>query len=156
RSAPLELKRNNGCCRDSKGATSPLRWGGTGRYSGNGRPELPDSFIERAPLGVEAAIDMRASTTELEKRLGPSALYSSKIIKAGVCIADTKTLLSKRDVGASVAENISWVQRDNIFGKASRSRVEAILAIFRQRYLTEESVTKGLVTLVREKFSTVA
>jgi hypothetical protein len=99
---------------------------------------------------------MRGSTTELEKRLRPSALYSSKIIKAGALIGDTKTLLSHWDVGASVAENIGRVHRDNIFGKASRSRVEAILAIFRQRYLTEESVTKALVTFVREKFSTAA
>ena len=48
------------------------------------------------------------------------------------------------------------MQRDNIFGKASRSRVEAILAIFRQRYLYEESVTKALVTLVRQKFPITA
>ena len=65
-------------------------------------------------------------------------------------------LLSHWDVGASVGENISRVQRDNIFGKASRSRVEAILAIFRQRYLGEELVTKALVTLVRQKFPTAA
>lgn len=85
-----------------------------------------------------------------------AAVYSSKIIKAGALIGDTKTLLSHWDVTASVAENIDRVQRDNIFGKASRSRVQDILAIFRQRYLTEESVTKALVALVRRKFSTVA
>ena len=99
---------------------------------------------------------MPASTTELEKRLRSSAPYSSKIIKAGALIGDTKTLLSHWDVDASVDENINRVQRDNVFGKASRSRVEDILAIFRQRYLTEESVTKALVTLVRGKFPTAA
>jgi hypothetical protein len=99
---------------------------------------------------------MTASTTELEKRLPPSASYSSKIIKAGALIVDTKTLLSHWDVGASVAENISRVQRDNVFGKASRSRVDAILAIFRQRYLSEKSVTKALVILVRKKLPTAA
>ncbi len=99
---------------------------------------------------------MPASAIELKKRIRPSAPYSSKIIKAGALIGDTKTLLSLWDVGASVGENISRVQRDNIFGKASRSRVEAILAIFRQRYLSEESVTKALVTLVRQKFPTAA
>src|SRR5579864_6213584 len=99
---------------------------------------------------------MPASTTKLEKRLRSSAPYSSKIIKAGALIADTKTLLSHWDVGASVGENISRVQQDNVFGKASRSRVEDILAIFRKRYLTEESVTKALVTLVREKFPSAA
>src|SRR5439155_16768557 len=99
---------------------------------------------------------MPASATEMEKRLRSSAPYSSKIIKAGALIGDAKTLLSHWDVDASVDENISRVHRDNVFGKASRSRVEDILAIFRQRYFTEESVTKALVTLVRGKFPTAA
>jgi hypothetical protein len=85
-----------------------------------------------------------------------SALYSSKIIKAGALIGDTKTLLSHWDVSAPVAENIDRIQRDNVFGKASRSRVEDILAIFRQRYLAEECVTKALVSLVRGKFPAAA
>lgn len=91
-----------------------------------------------------------------EKRLRSSAPYSSKIIKAGALIGDTKTLLSHWDTSASVPENIDRVQRDNVFGKASRSRVEDILAIFRQRYLGEESVTNALVTLVRGKFAAAA
>ncbi len=88
------------------------------------------------------------------RRVQSAAPYSSKIIKAGALIGDTKTLLAHWDVTASVAENINRVQRDNLFGKASRSRVEDILAIFRQRYLTEESITRALVTLVRGKFPT--
>jgi hypothetical protein len=55
-----------------------------------------------------------------------------------------------------VDENVNRAQRDNIFGKASRSRVEDILAIFRQRYLTEDTVTRALVTLVKGKFPTAA
>src|SRR5450755_3444348 len=99
---------------------------------------------------------MPANTTELEKRLRSSAPYSSKIIKAGALIGDTKTLLSHWDVDASVEENISRVRRDNVFGKASRSRVEDILAIFRQRYLTEKSVRRALVILVKGRFPTAA
>lgn len=91
-----------------------------------------------------------------QKRPQSSAPYSSKIIKAGALIGDTKTLLSHWDVKASVAENINRLQRDNVFGKASRSRLEDILAIFRQRYLAEESVTRALVVLVRRKFPTAA
>jgi hypothetical protein len=34
-------------------------------------------------------------------------------------------------------DNIDRIRRDNLFGKASRSRVEDILAIFRQRNLAE-------------------
>ena len=85
-----------------------------------------------------------------------SAAYSSKIIKAGALIGDTKTLLSHWDESASVTENIDRIQRDNVFAKASRSRVEDILGIFKQRYLTDESVTKALITLVRGKFPTSA
>ncbi|HEY1307296.1 MAG TPA: BrxA family protein [Vicinamibacterales bacterium] len=85
-----------------------------------------------------------------------SSSYSSKIIKAGALIGDTKTLLSHWDVKASVAENVKRVQRENVFGKASRSRVEDIVAIFRQRYLSEESVTRALVALVHGRFPAVA
>ncbi|MBI3302945.1 MAG: DUF1819 family protein, partial [Deltaproteobacteria bacterium] len=80
--------------------------------------------------------------------------YRSKIIKAGALLADTKTLLAHWDEGHSVSENLDRFRRENIFGKASRSRVEDILAIFRQRYLTAEPVTKALVTLVKGRFST--
>jgi hypothetical protein len=52
--------------------------------------------------------------------------------------------------------NIDRVRRDNIFGKASRSRVDDILAIFRQRYLMEGSVTKALVTLVNRELPAAA
>ena len=99
---------------------------------------------------------MPAKITKIARRLRSSGPYSSKIIKAGALIGDTKTLLSHWDVGASVDENISRVRRDNVFGKASRSRVEDILAIFRHRYLTEQSVTKALVTLVQKRFPTAA
>lgn len=87
----------------------------------------------------------------VKKRLA-HAPYTSKIIKAGALLTDTKTLLSHWDVGVSVQENMERLRRENIFGKASRSRVEDILAIFRQRYLLEVSVTKALVMLVNHRF----
>src|SRR5437773_7312575 len=87
---------------------------------------------------------------KLKKRLRLST-YSSKIIKAGALIGDTKTLFASWDVNATVAENINRAHRDNVFGKASRSRVKDILAIFRQRYLAERSVTLALVALVGRK-----
>jgi Putative inner membrane protein (DUF1819) len=90
------------------------------------------------------------------KRLRSLSPYSSKIIKAGALVGDTKTLLSQWDIRISADENINRARRDNVFGKASRSRVEDILAIFRQRYLTEQLVTKALVTLVQKRFPTAA
>ena len=84
------------------------------------------------------------------------ALYTSRILKAGALIGDTKTLLSHWDLRATVDENVTRVHRDNVFGKASRSRVEDILAIFRRRYLSETSVTAALVTLTRKRFPPAA
>jgi hypothetical protein len=78
--------------------------------------------------------------------------YTSKIIKAGALLVDTKTLLSHWDVRASIRENLDRLHRENVFGKASRSRVKNILAIFRQRYLREDSVARALVTLVNRRF----
>ena len=64
--------------------------------------------------------------------------YSSKIIKAGALLPDTKTLLSHWDSTETGQDNLGRIRRENVFGKASRSRVEDILAIFRQRYLADE------------------
>lgn len=82
-----------------------------------------------------------------------TAPYSSKIIKAGALLADTKTLLSHWDTDSSVQQNLERLRHENVFGKASRSRVEDILAIFRQRYLSEEDVTRALVVLVGRQIS---
>ena len=67
------------------------------------------------------------------------ALYTSKIIKAGALIADTKTLLAHWNESVSVVENLKQFRRDNLFGKASRSRVEDILTIFRFSVLDSTS-----------------
>ena len=99
---------------------------------------------------------MIATNSEKTKQLRSKALYTSRILKAGALIGDTKTLLSHWDVGATVDENVTRIHRDNVFGKASRSRVEDILAIFRRRYLSEKSVTAALVTLVRKRFPPAA
>jgi len=81
------------------------------------------------------------------------AIYTSKIIKAGALLADTKTLLANWDIDRSVSDNLEQFHRENLFGKASRSRVEAILRIFHQRYLKDKAVTRALVYLVNKDFS---
>jgi hypothetical protein len=81
-----------------------------------------------------------------------AASYSSKIIKAGALLEDTKTLFLHWNVNASVQSNLNRIKRENVFGKASRSRVEDILPIFRQRYLSEPAVTGALVSLVKNQF----
>jgi hypothetical protein len=77
--------------------------------------------------------------------------YSSKIIKAGALLPDTKVLLSAWDPEQSVSENLQRVRRQNLLGKASRSRSEDILAIFRQRYLAEDTIARTLANMVRRQ-----
>lgn len=85
-----------------------------------------------------------------------TASYTSKIIKAGALLADTKLLLAHWQLADSVRRNSERIRRENLFGKASRSRVEDVLVIFRQRFLAEECVTKALVTLVLGRFPAAA
>lgn len=82
--------------------------------------------------------------------------YSSKIIKAGALLSDTKVLLGGWDETAGVQENLERARASNVFGKASRSRVEDILAIFRQRYLGDPDLLHALVTLTRSNLSSEA
>ncbi len=84
--------------------------------------------------------------------LHTSQPYTSRIIKAGALLGDTKTLLTAWDTKATVPDNLARIRRENVFGKTSRSRVEDILAIFRQRYLVDEEVVKALVTLAGHRF----
>jgi len=79
----------------------------------------------------------------------PESVYSSRIIKASALIPDTLTLLREWEPTCSVAENLDMARRRNILGKASRSRVEDILAILRQRYFTDPEVGLALVALVK-------
>ncbi len=79
----------------------------------------------------------------------PEPTYTSRIIKASALIADTKVLLAAWDPERSAAENLDRARRENIFGKASRSRVQDILKIFRQRYFDDTDVGTALVTLTQ-------
>ena len=77
--------------------------------------------------------------------------YTSKIIKAGALLPDTKALLLEWDPGLTINENLHRVRHQNLLGKTSRSRVEDILSILRQRYLAEESVVRALAAIVRRQ-----
>ena len=88
--------------------------------------------------------------------LPPAVPYTARITKACALIADTRNLLSHWDSSLPVKDNIDRIQRENIFGKASRSRVADILTIFRHRYLTDAQVTSALVALNRGKFPSAA
>lgn len=81
----------------------------------------------------------------------PLAPYTTKIIKAGALLPDTKALLSYWDPGQSVTENLRQIRRQNLLGKTARSRADDILAIFRQRYLGQQSVANALARLVKNR-----
>jgi Putative inner membrane protein (DUF1819) len=101
-------------------------------------------------------IRVNIAVKKVTKKKGASASapppYTSKIIKASALLDDTKTLLSHWEVDATVPENLDRINRENVFAKASRSRVKDILAVFRQRYLVEPDVVKALVILVKNRF----
>ncbi len=78
-----------------------------------------------------------------------SQLYTAKIIKAGALLPDTKTLLAHWNPQISTTENLQLMRSQNLLGKDSRSRVEDVLAIFRQRYLVEDAIAKALARLVK-------
>jgi hypothetical protein len=80
--------------------------------------------------------------------------YSSKILKSGAILSETKILLANWDDSASIQDNFNRFRQSNILGKASRSRVDDILKAFRLRYLNEVQVTEALIYLIRAKLST--
>ena len=76
--------------------------------------------------------------------------YTSRIIKASALLSDTKILLNEWDLSLSVGENMARMRELNLFGKASRSRIDDILTIFRQRYFDDPAVGRMLVTLTQQ------
>jgi len=75
--------------------------------------------------------------------------YSTKIIKAGALLSDTKTMLASWEPNLSVIRNLEKLKNENVFGKASRKRISDMLMIFRQRFLGDEQTTKSLVRLAK-------
>ncbi len=71
------------------------------------------------------------------------AKYSSKIIKAGALLPDTKLLLATWDTRTGIDDNLERVRAENLLGKSSRSRLEDVLRVFRQRYLEDPELLSG-------------
>ena len=79
--------------------------------------------------------------------------YSSRLIKATALLTDTKALMASWDLSVDVNTNLNNARQNNIFGKVSRSRVEDILRIFKQRYFEDTQVGDALVALVQARVS---
>jgi hypothetical protein len=95
------------------------------------------------------------STAALDCHRTNSGIYTARIIKAGALLADTKMLFTHWDQSLSEEQNIDRFRRENLFGKASRSRIEDILLIFRQRYVRARGVLPALVRLCEASTSSV-
>jgi hypothetical protein len=92
------------------------------------------------------------NTQRLESTLD-AAVYSTRILKATALLSDTRILLEYWDASMPAKENLARFQSENIFGKASRSRVQDILKIFQQRYLQNPHVISALNVLAKGRFA---
>jgi hypothetical protein len=72
----------------------------------------------------------------------------TSIIKASALLPDTRTLFQSWDEGRTTEDNLREAERQNIFGKASRSRVRDILNVFRRRYFRVNGAATALQRLV--------
>jgi hypothetical protein len=75
--------------------------------------------------------------------------YSSRIIKAGASVGDTLVLLHHWDPDVDPETNLRRIRHENVLGKATRSRVEDVLAILRRRYASDARVIRALTTWFR-------
>jgi len=73
-------------------------------------------------------------------------LYTSRIQKAAGALPEIKTLLSYWDPEQSSAVNLQRFERENILGKASRTRMSDLLnRTFKQRYMADPEILPALV-----------
>lgn len=80
-------------------------------------------------------------------------LYTTRISRVGALLPDTKLMLAHWDLAASVETNLTRMREENIFAKATRSRIPEILAVFRERYLTDPETLRALVALAHDDAS---
>lgn len=62
-------------------------------------------------------------------------------------LSDTKLLLEQWEADGSLEGNLARFRQENLFGKGSRSRVNDVLAVFRQRYMHDPDLLAALVVL---------
>lgn len=114
-------------------------------------PNISESEISEEFRGRQKPVSLLFGVKQMKSSKGQ--IYSSKILKSGAILSETKVLLASWDDSASTQDNFHRFRQINILGKASRSRVEDILHIFRQRYLNESPVIRALIDLIRAKHS---
>lgn len=94
----------------------------------------------------------RASQSGKQPRKAENArpLYSTRINHVGALLPDTLTMLAHWNLDLDVAANLAHMQTENVFAKASRTRIPEMLKTFRERYLEDPEVVAALVTLTQD------
>lgn len=76
--------------------------------------------------------------------------FTTRIIKGGAILSETRRLLEVWDDAESVDENLDRIRERNLLGLPSRKRTEDTLQILRQRFVDPEpSIRRVLVQLSR-------
>ena len=78
--------------------------------------------------------------------------YTTQVVNGGALLAETRLLLSLWDQSLDIDENLRMVQMNNMLGKASRDRVERIIAAFRRRYASDPDLLNGLIVLAKAEY----
>jgi hypothetical protein len=73
--------------------------------------------------------------------------YSSRIIKAGAILSESKLILDNWDLGKSPEDNLKRIMEENLVGKQSRTRTAEIVKAFRQRFCSDVKVLESLCLL---------
>lgn len=75
--------------------------------------------------------------------------YTTRVAGCGALLPETRLLLSQWDQSLDIVENLYRVQMENTVGKASRRRVESIIAAFRRRYAQDADLLNALVVFAK-------
>ena len=71
--------------------------------------------------GSTVNLDGAQNVAPPKNRRSRPEVYTTKIIKAGALLSDTRVLLTHWDENVPVADNLERFLRQNLFGKTSRS-----------------------------------
>lgn len=82
---------------------------------------------------------------------GNDQKYSSRIIKAGAILSESKLILYNWDLGISQEDNLKRIMEENLIGKQSRTRTAEIVKAFRQRYCSDAKVLEALCFLSKSR-----
>lgn len=91
----------------------------------------------------------RQATASQTPRSFGDGRYTTRINHVGALVPDTKMMLALWDLSADVSSNLERMRAENVFAKASRSRIPEMLQTFRERYLDDPDTLAALAVHLR-------